>query len=239
MLLYYIRHGDPIYDPDSLTPFGHEQAEALSLRLKDAGLDELYASTSERAYLTAKPTAEKTGLPVTRLDWCNELYTWQEFAVYVREDYRTWAYHSDRYMRFFNTPEVVNLGQRWYTHPAFKGDHFVEGIARIRRESTAFLAQLGYEHMEDENTYKILQPSEKRIALFAHEGFGMAFLSTILDIPYCWFCSHFAMETSGMTVIHFENRPDGYTVPQVLQYSGDSHMYKEGLPLNYNNSFTI
>ncbi len=29
MLLYYIRHGDPIYDPDSLTPLGERQSEAL------------------------------------------------------------------------------------------------------------------------------------------------------------------------------------------------------------------
>ena len=26
MFLYYIRHGDPIYNPDSLTPLGQRQA---------------------------------------------------------------------------------------------------------------------------------------------------------------------------------------------------------------------
>ena len=30
MVFYYIRHGDPIYDPDSLTEHGHKQAEALA-----------------------------------------------------------------------------------------------------------------------------------------------------------------------------------------------------------------
>ena len=29
MLLYYVRHGDPIYNPDSLTELGHSQADAL------------------------------------------------------------------------------------------------------------------------------------------------------------------------------------------------------------------
>ena len=29
MKLYFIRHGQPIYDPDSLTPLGEEQAKAL------------------------------------------------------------------------------------------------------------------------------------------------------------------------------------------------------------------
>ena len=30
MTFYYIRHGEPIYNPDSLTELGHRQADALS-----------------------------------------------------------------------------------------------------------------------------------------------------------------------------------------------------------------
>ena len=58
MLFFYIRHGDPIYNPDSLTPLGLEQAEAIKYRLARYGLDKIYASSSNRAMLTAKPTAE-------------------------------------------------------------------------------------------------------------------------------------------------------------------------------------
>ena len=58
MLFFYVRHGDPIYDPDSLTPLGHRQAEAVAKRLALYGLDEIYASTSNRAVLTATPTSE-------------------------------------------------------------------------------------------------------------------------------------------------------------------------------------
>ena len=37
MLFYYVRHGDPIYTPDSLTELGHRQAEAVaSARIVDA-----------------------------------------------------------------------------------------------------------------------------------------------------------------------------------------------------------
>ena len=55
MLLYYVRHGDPIYDPDSLTPLGARQAEAVAKRLARYGLDEIYVSSSQRAKDTAKP----------------------------------------------------------------------------------------------------------------------------------------------------------------------------------------
>ena len=33
MLLFFIRHGDPIYNPDSLTDLGKKQAEALVKRM--------------------------------------------------------------------------------------------------------------------------------------------------------------------------------------------------------------
>lgn len=56
MILYYVRHGQPIYDPDSLTELGHRQAKALSKRMAALGVDKVYCSTSNRAVLTAKPT---------------------------------------------------------------------------------------------------------------------------------------------------------------------------------------
>ena len=37
MLLYILRHGDPIYDPDSLTEKGHLQAQALALQTISQG----------------------------------------------------------------------------------------------------------------------------------------------------------------------------------------------------------
>ena len=58
MLFFYIRHGDPIYDPDSLTALGKRQAEAVARRLALYGIDEIYASTSTRAIQTATPTSE-------------------------------------------------------------------------------------------------------------------------------------------------------------------------------------
>ena len=43
MLLYYIRHGEPTYDPDELTPNGERQAEAIARRLARYGVDKIYS----------------------------------------------------------------------------------------------------------------------------------------------------------------------------------------------------
>lgn len=53
MLLFYVRHGDPTYEPDALTPLGRRQAEALARRLSLYGLDRIYTSSSTRAMQTA------------------------------------------------------------------------------------------------------------------------------------------------------------------------------------------
>ena len=58
MILYYVRHGDPIYNPDSLTPLGQRQAEAVGKRLALYGIDEVYSSDSNRAMQTAEPTCQ-------------------------------------------------------------------------------------------------------------------------------------------------------------------------------------
>ena len=96
-------------------------------------------------------------------------------------------------------------------------------------------SSLGYEHERYTGRYRIREANEKRVALFAHQGFGLAFLSAVLDIPYPIVCSHFDMCHTGVTVIHFKNSGE-YSIPKVLTLSSDAHLFGEGLPLRYNNN---
>ncbi len=234
MLFFYIRHGDPIYIPDSLTPLGMRQAEAVAKRLALYGIDEIYASTSERAKLTAKPTCEILKKEMVELDFANENYAWQELTVKKEDGSSTWMFGHTPTRALLTQPDMVALGEQWYTHPAFANYDFKGGIERIRKEADGFFCQLGYEHIGGTGKYKVLDDNQKRIALFAHQGFGLAFLSCLLDIPYPSFCTHFDMGHTGMTVIEFRNE-DGFAIPHVLTVSDDAHLYREGLPTKYSN----
>ena len=233
MLFFYIRHGDPIYNPDSLTPLGQRQAEALAKRLALYGLDEIYSSSSERAKLTAKPTCELLKKEAIELDWTKESYAYREFTV-ENEQKKEWIFANRESRRLFHSPEVRALGERWYEHPAFSQKDYGAGLARIARESDAFFASLGYEHIASTGSYRVTEPNDKRVALFAHQGFGLAFLSCLLDIPYPQIATHFDMGHTGMTVIEFRHG-DGISIPRVCMLSGDSHLYREGLPTKYQN----
>ena len=233
MELFYIRHGDPIYSPDSLTPLGRRQAEAVSNRLVLYGLDEIYTSTSTRAVMTAQPTCEKLRLEHTELDFAHENHTWADFSVETENGYRTWVWNIDRFIELFTGPEIRALGFEWYRHPEFADFNFQKGINRVYDAVDGWLLSLGYEHERYSGRYRVVKDNGKRVALFAHEGFGLAFFSCLLDIPYPYFSTHFGICHSGMSVVHFQ-RSGEYAVPKVLTHSNDSHLYKDGLPLNYN-----
>ena len=232
MLLFYIRHGDPTYAPDSLTPLGERQAEAAAKRLALFGIDEIYSSTSKRAQLTAKPTAELLKKDIKLLDFCNESYVWKEFSI-DDEDGCNWIFYKPQFRRKLASSEVTLLGDRWYEFPDFQKFKFKEGVQRVNRELDGFIAGLGYEHDREKRVYRAISPNDKRIALFAHQGFGISFLSSVLDIPYPIIANHFDMCHSGMTVIEF-CKEDGITIPKALSISNDAHIYREGLPMTYN-----
>ena len=231
MLFFYIRHGDPIYKPDSLTALGEKQADALAKRLALYGLDKIYSSTSTRAINTAKPTCDLLKKDMELLDFANENHAWEEFTV-ERNGKRRWLYMDDETKLFFEDESIASLGRNWCEHPEMLTHK--RGVDRISNETFNFFKSLGYERIKNTAKYKVLKPNNERIALFAHHGFGLAFLSEILSIPYPILANHFDMCCTGMTVIEFEEK-ETIAIPRILTYSSDSHLYREGIPTKYNN----
>ena len=233
MILYYVRHGDPIYNPNMLTPLGQRQAEEVAKRLALYGVDEIYASPSNRAKQTAIPTSELLKLEIKEADFADEEHAWRELTC-ERLDGKgiTWLFQHREKRALFNSPEVRSLGTEWYKHPEFA--KYENGIKRVDRATDEFLHSLGYEHDRVNARYNVISPNEKRIALFAHQGFGLAFFASLLDIPYPLFSTRFDMTHTGVTVIEFADE-GGYSYPTVLSLSNDSHLYKSGLPTKYQN----
>ncbi len=233
MIFFYIRHGMPTYSPDALTPLGKRQAEAIGKRLAMYGVDKIFSSTSNRAYETAIPAAEMLRKEIVQLDFANEGHAWQDFAVDKNVTQKTWAFYLPEYKANFSRPDVLTMGRKWHEHPLFADTKFSSGMERIQRETDAFFASLGYEHDLENNCFEAIKPTNERVAMFAHQGFGLLFLSCILDIPYPLAATRFDICHTGMTVIEFAG--DDIVYPKVLELSSDSHLYKEGIMTGYNN----
>lgn len=225
MIFYYIRHGEPIYNPDSLTELGHRQAKALSKYFLKIGLDEIYSSTSNRAIQTAEPTCRALGFEMELLDFANEAYAYRDFTI-ANESGKAWLFQSDKARMLFSNKSIKEMGYEWYKHPELVEHHYEKGMERVYNECDDLLYRLGYKHERYSGRYKVVSPNDKKVALFAHEGFGKAFFSCLLDIPYPYICNHFEMCHTGITVIKF-NDNEGYSIPQLKQFSAIPHLYAE------------
>ena len=235
MLFFYVRHGDPIYNPDSLTPLGHEQAKALSKRFATYGLDRIFSSPSVRAMQTAQPTCDLLGKEMTICPWADEALAHRDFGVERPAGSRSWCFFHADILEIFRSPEVRGLGERWYEHPDLVKYDFGKGVARIDAAVDEFFLSLGYRHDRENARYEIVdKPNRERIALFAHQGFGIAFFASMLDIPYPIISTHFDFGHSSMSVIDFQQHGN-YVYPKVLQSSNDAHLYREGILTGYHN----
>lgn len=237
MLLYYIRHGRPIYNPDQLTPAGKRQAEAVAKRLAVHGVDKIFVSSSNRAIETAKPTSEICERDITILDWLNEGWAWKYTAVPNSEGHDSWCFQNPLLREKFVSGEVAALGFNWYDHPCFACyPQFKEGVNAIDANVDNFLASFGYLHDRNGHFYTETAPNNERIAVFAHEGMSKLFLSSLLDIPYPIFTAHMDISYTGLTVIDFTpDKITGKVIPAILTFGNDGHLYREGLPTLHNN----
>ena len=237
MIFYYVRHGEPIYDPDCLTETGHKQAKALVKRFSEYGLDEVYASTSTRAMQTAQPTCDALKKDMILLPWANEGRAWELFTVPKNEGGRTWSFAHNETISNFRKEQVRSLGKKWYEHELFADTTFKEGVQTVDKNCDEFFESLGYRRDRENNCYICLGENKKRVALFAHQGFGMAFFSSVLDVIYPVFATTFDMQHSGVSVIYFNDKAkEGDVVfPKLLQLSNDSHLFSEGVYRDYHN----
>ena len=227
MLLYIIRHGAPIYAPDSLTPRGHLQAKALAKRLAVQGLDKIFVSPLIRARQTAQPTCELLGIKPTVEEWTSENLAYRDLSVENPDGTRRWVFACQNTNILNN--ETVSRTDWYNTEEFLKTDRAKQGCERICKSSDEFLKKLGYER--DGAVYNIIKPSDERVAVFCHEGFGTTWLSHLLNVPPHIFWAGFGIAHTGVTVLYFENFENSICAPRCICLSDLSHIYADRLPL--------
>ena len=228
MWFYFIRHGMPDYANDCLTEYGRQQAAAVADRFAESGLDKIFASSMGRAKETAEFTAKKLGLNVELLDFAREDKAAGEFAVF-RDGRNKWCFFDRQTLDEFLSEEVISLGDKWYDSPKYKDTNYKSGTLRVKKATAEFIEKLGYRFNEKRGTYTAVKHVYDKVALFAHGGFSMIFLSCLLNIPYPAFCTRFQhIGTSTVCAFHLDDEGENI-LPVIYQYGSDAHLYKESL----------
>jgi len=228
MLLYIIRHGDPDYSTDTLTPRGLLQAEAVGKRMLKSGIDRIFSSPMGRAKMTAEPSCRLLGLKCEIEDWTKEISDsiMTNYPDGIKKSItalQNTVFRSDGglgldYSDAFESHGIAESGMR-------------EAIPTIEKNGHRFLEKLGYK-AEGEN-FRILYPNEDKVALFCHAGFARAWISTLMRIPIHLMWAGFGYTHTGVTVLEFKNNEDGITAPHCLCYSDMSHLYADGPDTEY------
>jgi len=221
MRIIFVRHGEPDYARDCLTPTGKRQAAAAARRLEREGIQEIYASPMGRAHETAQSTADLLGLPITTLEFMHEIswgggntpenghpWTLSDWMI-SREDFD--FYHSD-----------------WREHPYFAENIAVQYLDAISSQFDAFLLTQGYRH---EGTRFFCETDEqKTIAVFSHGGSGACVLSHLLALPFPYVCTVMPYEFTSIIILEFPVSRGEYVHPRIELCTHPGRFQRTGVP---------
>ena len=232
MLLYVIRHGDPDYANDSLTPLGKRQAEAVGKRLAQAGIDRVYSSPLGRAKATAQPLCEMLHLECNILDWLSEHDAWQDISCDNSKGGKNFVFNVHP-SHEFKTDDMLYLSPEEYdkTDKSF-GMSVEKACLRVGEGSDKLLSDLGYTRIS-RAVYEASPGSEEKVAVFCHEGASMLWLSYLTGIPPHTFWSSFDITHTAVSIFRFA--PSGKTNARCIAMCDTSHIYAEGLPMLHQN----
>ena len=209
MRLYIVRHGDPDYEHNTITPRGHEEAAALAEWFDQIPLNEIYTSPLGRAIDTAEYTCKRQHLQVTVLPWTEESMDYMQ--RFTPEHPLSYRFSSE-----LGAFDFVDY------HPDRS-----ERLTMLIKEADAFLAEQGYERQGAH--YAIKKPNNKHVAVFCHGGFGVALTAHLLGLPPALGFSSMFMTTSSVTTFEFRDHfGNGFTRPRMIRFGETAHLQLKG-----------
>ena len=228
MKLLIIRHGDPNYAIDSLTPTGWREAELVAERISKLNVKAFYVSPLGRARDTAAPTLKKMERTAEIMPWLKELSPPERmqskihcFWDWLPQDWTTEPMFYDK--------------ERWHEAPVFVEAGLSDTVKGIAEGLDAMLAKHGY--VREGNYYRAEKPNEDIIVLFCHFGLECVLLSHLLQIsPMVLWHGTCAAPTS-VTTLTTEERREGIAYFRMNAFGDISHLYIAGEEPSFSARF--
>jgi broad specificity phosphatase PhoE len=227
MRLHIIRHAEPDYANNTITPPGHLEAQALSKKLKQLKLDRIYSSPMGRALHTMQYTADVTGLQAEVQDWMMELGKKWYYLDAEGKRHVAWNVSAGH----IRSGETLPNHEDWHKREPFDRPELLIHHAELKEQSDQFMLSQGYKR--EGGQYKILRPNQENIAIFCHHGFGLAWLAHLLELPITLVWAGFWLPPSSVTTVLMDEVAEGWAVPRCLGLGDVSHIYESGLPVSH------
>lgn len=216
MKILFVRHGQPNYKDDCLTPLGHAQAEAAAKRLKDEKIDAFYASSCGRAYETAVHIANSHGKNVEKLDFMREIQ-WGPKGGQPHVDYNPWAKASEMVIS-----GIPVMDANWAENEIMKDNFVSERIQLVGDIFDKWLSAFGYDREGD--YYRVKRENHDCILLASHGGSSSSVFARIFNIPFTCIATNFRIDFTGITEVYFENKVGSLITPKIVLFNDAKHL---------------
>lgn len=220
MKLLIVRHGDPDYSIDSLTPKGRVEAELLARELVKIHVKDFYVSPLGRAKDTAAYTLEKLNRTATECDWL------REFRGKVQQPDRlcpvTWDWRPKDWTAvdaFYDRNSWMNEQVMVDANIPAEHKFVTEGFDRL-------LASHGY--VREGRLYRVENANEDTIVLFCHFGVECVMLGHLLGISPMLLWHGFCAAPTSVTTVVTEEREKGIAYFRVSRFGDVSHLLMAG-----------
>ena len=218
-----IRHGDPDYEHDSLTPRGDTEAKLLADIIDRYNIDYFYVSPLGRAQRTASFSLEKLGKTATTLDWLKEFP-----PRILRPDGNgrrmiAWDWRPADWTKI---PEMYDK-DKWGTHPIMHEGGVDAEASYVYDGLDTLLAKHGYER--DGNIYRAIRSNHDTIALVCHFGIECVLIGHLIGVSPMPLWHGFVSAPTGITSIYTEERRPGIASFRVNEVGATPHLFLGGV----------
>ncbi len=222
MKLIFIRHGEPNYKDDTVTPQGRREAEALSPRVLSWQADRFFCSPLGRAQDTAKIALQADAHKLETLEWLREFHIEVDDPE-TGERRIPWDFMPDVWTNY----EELYDRKEWVNSPVMQTGEIASRQAIVAKGIDELLASFGY--FRKDNYYITEQGNEQVLVFFCHLGVQFVILSHLLGVsaPVLW--QNFFVATTSVTVVETEERNKGKVAFRCKKVGDTSHLYVAGI----------
>ncbi len=220
MKIILIRHGEPDYSIDSLTPKGWREAKLLAKRLIHLkNVEGYYCSPLGRARDTAKPTMEILGKQVEILEWLKEFR-----ATILDPETNELRAPWDLKPSWWKSEHMLFDNEHWIEHPIMQTGDLTP--AQVYEETCKGIDELLSRHgyYRENKMYRCQTNREGCIVLFCHMALAMAIIGYLTNISPFLLWHGFCMPPSSVTTMVTEERTPGVVSFRCFQMGDTSHL---------------
>lgn len=218
MRIWIIRHADPDYEHDSLTPKGWKEAELLAERLKGETIDYCYVSPLGRAKDTAATALKYHRISPVEKSWLREFPPAVPRPVAENADI-CWDWLPEEWAGC----DIAYSKDKWVEFPFFKNTAVYSEYSYVIGEFDKLLAEHGY--VWNGNWYDAVEPNRDTIAIFCHFGLESVLLSRLLGVSPMIVWMHMVAAPSSVTTLTTEERRSGIALFRMQSFGDIGHLY--------------